>query len=468
MHLRTLDSYVGPYCITYKGYGYNGNYDGWVAPTFCVLAGGHLRTVVPEFLDQVTHKHESTVVHAKYTSPRTATIGFSGVEPFWDTKGVVLEYEHHGIPKRYEHSSFEYEDGQMLTMDDDGFVTLSYSHVYRHKSSGNVSTHTEQIMFDTKDYYPRDNPGNSIWVAKYTRSGDYSGLDQLHYIDKPWSGKRYQGFSKKATVFIKQFVSPSSYLRFQEIGFTHGSIELPAQLRSLCLEASKQAIGSIPAYADNNIANLAEMFSSVVSLLSEGVEFAWKGVSSLAGLWLAYRYSYSTTKSDTQQAIDAIARRAYYSYYRDTRIDGNASATIDGVSVSCHLKTYCHKRSSDLLSAIRLRLWEYGLLPSKYRLWDLVPFSFVADWVFNIGDTLKEEEDLSVLSHGYTFVDSSYSIKYTVSTDLGPVECYTRWESVPIFYADYNLHLDGHRPVKIVTQTKRAMDTIALAQGFRR
>jgi len=471
MHLKTIDLVCGDcFGLTLRA-NVSPDYEDHSLPTYLVVAGPTQRVVVPEFLDQVTHKHESSVIHAKYLNPTLATTKFNTeMLPYPGTTGFAREYSLTFITPEDGRFPFYYEQGTKIEISSDGKQVLyAKSRVYNYKTdSSRTSVHTEETIYRVTEGEMR---GSKLFVPYDKRSSDIKH-GKLWDCNGKWS-TGMQAFSERVHVEVRQFVSPSSYLKFMEPSWMHGYAQLPRELKALCFEASKQAIAQIPAYADNNIANIIEAASAVFSLLSSSVKIAWNGISSwgarqtLADLWMGYRYSYKTTDSDTQQAINAISRRAWYSYYRDTRVDGDATATINGVEAHVHLVAYCRKRTSDLLSAIRLRLWEYGLLPSKFTLWDLVPFSFVVDWVFNFGDGLKDEQDLAVISQGYTFDKSMYSVKYTVPTDLGQVSAYTRWESYPYFWSDYKLHIEGHKPLT-TTQVKRAADTVALVQGFRR
>lgn len=102
-------------------------------------------------------------------------------------------------------------------------------------------------------------------------------------------------------------------------------------------------------------------------------------------LWLAFRYSYNTSRADIKEAqkvlqrIKALADAENikaYGYYR----------TDNGTEYRAVI-TYCVEELKALQS-----IWErFGLDARPGHLWDIVPFSFVVDWFLDVGGKLEAE-----------------------------------------------------------------------------
>lgn len=92
-----------------------------------------------------------------------------------------------------------------------------------------------------------------------------------------------------------------------------------------------------------------------------------------------------------------------------------------------HVQTRCRILLQDnfalgaALSCI-LRLSNAGLLPSPSSLWDLVPMSFAADWVFHIGQRLAETET-ALLSAWMPVLN--YSITHRITAPAGVPDGYS-------------------------------------------
>jgi hypothetical protein len=161
-----------------------------------------------------------------------------------------------------------------------------------------------------------------------------------------------------------------------------------------------------------------------------------------ANLWLQYRYQYSTAISDFQTAIDY-----YYS---------NADAIMDDIySVGESPLLRCGFRHADTdyhyqfrlvpkrylsksyscnciataFDKLYVRLSNAGIQPSLKNFWDLVPYSFVIDWVLPIGDYLEHIDDERYID-AFDIVDTCESYKHKITdSSLGAtidVSMYTR------------------------------------------
>lgn len=145
----------------------------------------------------------------------------------------------------------------------------------------------------------------------------------------------------------------------------------------------------------NNLENLKdlkkikEMLPPILALLKK------RNLKTMADFWLWYKYSYKTTELDVrefirvlsfsmQQPKDSIAKWG-------KRYSG--STTIKGQNLSCtsHYLVYYKPVSWGILQTL-------GLDFNCTNLWDLVPFSFVADWFENLGDIFSQLDSYARLT----------------------------------------------------------------------
>lgn len=121
-------------------------------------------------------------------------------------------------------------------------------------------------------------------------------------------------------------------------------------------------------------------------------------IKSLSGLYLWYKYTYSTSMMDLQ---------AYYKFMLDYVQQSKSKSDNQHISL-----TY-----SDVISTLKgsiSRITRYNIYTNTYNggvmellgldvnlsnTWDLIPFSFVVDWFVNLGDILNTIDNSDTLSH---------------------------------------------------------------------
>ena len=112
-----------------------------------------------------------------------------------------------------------------------------------------------------------------------------------------------------------------------------------------------------------------------------------------AGNYLAVQFGVLPTISDIQDIIGAFRKRKPYldkcgfSVYNSSS-SASASVKLHDFTLEQHLKLAIDDEDSDL-DALTERLESWGILPTFENLWDLVPYSFVIDWLIDVGDLLR-------------------------------------------------------------------------------
>lgn len=140
----------------------------------------------------------------------------------------------------------------------------------------------------------------------------------------------------------------------------------------------------------NHIATIVELAATLKSLVS-----GFSGVGTLRDLWLQYRYVLNTTISDISE-------------FEDERIRNTVTQKHYGTAVSNSGALFRCALSADPATG---DLYRNGFSISLKTLWDMIPFSFVVDWLFPFGATAEAISDLQHYTNAYNYKSIVYSIK---------------------------------------------------------
>jgi hypothetical protein len=98
------------------------------------------------------------------------------------------------------------------------------------------------------------------------------------------------------------------------------------------------------------------------------------------------------------------------------------------------------------------------------NLWDIVPFSFVADWFFHVGDFLEKlDAKMGIDAAHYEFDVSIDSFTFERDSDVGRMRAYLR--TVSKGQRTISLDADHSYSTKTGTWLKRFGDSVALLMG---
>lgn len=176
-------------------------------------------------------------------------------------------------------------------------------------------------------------------------------------------------------------------------------------------EVYRNAMSSIGADV-NSLANVADFIGAVrdikkgrlfkgISSISDTVKMAAKG-------WLGYRYAYCTTKSDLEEYQKLVHK---FTHEDRTKVQ-IARAGLTNDAGSFHCKVVYSDNVCNKIDELYHQLCRAGLMVDEYKLWDMIPMSFVVDWFVPIGDLL---EDIS--THHWTAEYGMFNIS-TVTTSF--------------------------------------------------
>jgi hypothetical protein len=233
-------------------------------------------------------------------------------------------------------------------------------------------------------------------------------------------------------------------------------------LKALRQEAYIAAIDTVPSLNDNTLANVAEIVGVIKSLI---VDHKIRVPDNLASAWLAYRYQYTTGKMDAKEALSYINRKAH-DLSKGFSVYGSAVGKITS-DVTATVRCSMHMRSKELsnLDTLCAKLYEYGLSPSSYVVWDFIPYSFIVDWLIPVGDILHSH-DMDVAYHRqYDISDLWYSLSYDAISNGNYMHQYTRWseQSTPELNGFYTIETAHHASEKVTGF--RVLDSMSLLFG---
>lgn len=243
--------------------------------------------------------------------------------------------------------------------------------------------------------------GNSIpsyytekMIAPYL--GDIPGIPEVHpYHPRSFSYK-YNELSRWGMI--------------GQLGF------VPSGLMAGLGAAYLDATSNIPEAQANTITNLLDSISIIKNLV---VAVSTGSVKPLLGditkispqdFWLKYRYVYNTNKSDIEDFVSLSERLSDLSHAVGEQITLHGTYSRDEELFRCavtfELQDLMPKNLADKLRAIGFRL-------NLTNIWDIIPFSFMVDWVTGIGDYLSHFDSMyEALQYKPVSIWYSYETSY--------------------------------------------------------
>lgn len=229
---------------------------------------------------------------------------------------------------------------------------------------------------------------------------------------------------------------------------------------AMVADAYVEAVAGIPDASNmSNAVNAIQLAAAGVSALKAIItRDVSASIGSLSDAWLAYRYSYGTTKADLEEAADLLQRSADLLFTDRIRCNGTVRREInanDVVTARCSISL-----EASSLSNFKSTVERYGAQLDAYALWDLVPYSFIVDWFLDIGGLLEYARKQK-FARRVSPTDCWCSIERRWINEFGcPEVYYHRWRGQPPVSASSYV---SHDPSG-VTIVKRALDVLALAR----
>lgn len=289
-------------------------------------------------------------------------------------------------------------------------------------------------------------------------------LRNTQYNIRPFDPTIYDVSLKRSfllgeTDFVKSrerkvsFINPSSKL------FSRGK---------LMQDAFVDAINNIPRLSDNEFQNILEL----ASLLKElAVDKTLSLPETLSDVWLQYRYRYNTSIADYQEFLAFCQNMAMWGRRQGKlEVRGKARRTIttdngQEVLVTCVATVRLKAKELDQFGQIARALYHLGLGQSSYAIWDSIPYSFMVDWVFPIGNILNAYDLYKNFRFSYEIKEGSFSLSYTHKAAGIGIKNYTRWRfhTPPRLNASY--WFEDVAGTSTATSIKRGIDAATIFLG---
>lgn len=279
--------------------------------------------------------------------------------------------------------------GSLETMDD--YVTPSF---YSRRKRG-------EILFNDMFYSKRENLLTSVGAGTWWRYN--SGINCSGIM-------RYHEFKHEGPLFMEQCYAISNtaidgFLPVDQLISGSDVADLQSEISTKCLAGRGTADSNLfesVAEIRQTLDLLRNPFNSINRLLFKAGGLRKKGASA-AETWLQYRYGVLPLVSDIDSIIKGVKKKTG-NVRKTTRASGSLTRTksltldLDYSSVGGG-HNYIGKQISDVINVRAMSLDEYraslyenigfttaGLVTLP---WELIPYSFVADWFVNVGDYLQ-------------------------------------------------------------------------------
>lgn len=299
-----------------------------------------------------------------------------------------------------------------------------------------------QYIYATKKWYT-----GTFSMSYYKKVGDAHGSTNDYYLCK---------FTSDALHYDMDKVTPP---RFGE-QIVGGHVICQPDKLSLW-RAYSNAIENLPTDDMNWIEGIVDVVNFIVDIITLNLADLSIDLAKMpkyaADVWLTWRYVINTTKADVEDISSTRSRVAELT--RQLKA-GNRLMTTHGEGSSpwgvCHVSlTYA---IADVLELNNFIGYTERML--AYDAWDLIPFSFIVDWFYSVGDLLH---DISIHNTAMKLQAQSawYSYSYTDTSGGGQCKRYfrRRLNYVPGIPDDVSYVVDRNGDTRAL---KRSIDSLSI------
>lgn len=350
---------------------------------------------------------------AKGTMPLLPNIAYSGEQ---------LRWLHHSLTKSILRWSVDWVEVIMVQEKPDPYGYGAYSAYYAVHGTGAYRYVQDgwlwRLSFDY-DYY--ENRNLDLDVREYSWDELRAMLDNFKGLFHPSACSKSVSYARSFSFYengVCTALPPAydPYSRDKYIAWL-SYLEcdmMPYAWRQAVGECMLEAFENLPDISIGLIANILDLASSIATIASNirsGSllhEAAKLGEASNA--WLTYRYAVTTTTLDIEEYKLLIQRLNDLATISKDDITLHGTVTHNGVKYRLSFDVGVSQLIPDTISDV----WsQFGGDLSPAAIWDLIPYSFVADWFLGIGDFLENctlwSNGLSLHPHNLWFSIQSQS-----------------------------------------------------------
>lgn len=213
---------------------------------------------------------------------------------------------------------------------------------------------------------------------------------------------------------------------------------IPSRLAPGLSAAYLDTIRNIPAAQTNAIETCRDSLRAISTIakaistksVTPLIKGLTKSVSSPKDMWLSYRYMVNTSAMDLEDVRSLTCRLRDLKEFRGQTLTLRSTYVQGDICYRCAatfiLEDLLPHEFTEWLDA-------YGFRLDLENIWDLVPFSFIVDWFFHIGNFLGDVDNL-YLAHQYKPV----SIWYSYETSYDGQVVYTRFPGPALYSSPFS------------------------------
>lgn len=235
--------------------------------------------------------------------------------------------------------------------------------------------------------------------------------------------------------------------------------------QELLEKATLETMNAVMTTWDNGIQNLQGILE-LGKLLKQLKNGDFSSLPKKANdLWLQYRYVFSTSKMDAEEAVRGLMRkelREKLAAGGSILVSGQSSYHSDDLEILCRCHMQVRSLSSLLAEQLLVELDNWGMIPDTYLVWDMIPYSFIIDWFVPIGDALAVGDANRKFEQQYKVDRCMYSFAYTRKIKGVEVSNYSRWVSTPEVPLGFTFMADRYDSTSTKTIFKRIVDVWAI------
>lgn len=251
---------------------------------------------------------------------------------------------------------------------------------------GSTLYHRATLVSKTVKYYPFTyaTVENILipWVISQFSAIEWSSLTKR--------ANYYVSFSATAppidVALVKEFYTTSEHEWLTALDlFSQQSVKFG--------ELHYQALSKIDLLDINGLAYLSDL-RKVISGIRDVLSTLRGDISpkALSDLYLSYKYGLRLTAKDTAEIAQSVKS------VRKSGVSATANLSIDGTEIEV-TTTIRYKPLDTVFEDIYNFLRRWDLLISAENVWDLIPFSFVVDWLYDVGEITERLDILDLVSH---------------------------------------------------------------------
>ena len=293
-------------------------------------------------------------------------------------------------------------------------------------------------------------------------------LEGLIPGDAPWQSS---GYAEKVSAVLPDISLDYSFL-LNENGLINGYgplgiIQSEMVRQELLQRATFETMNAIMTTWDNGIQNLQGILelSKLLNKLKNG---DFSSLSKKANdLWLQYRYVICTNILDAEEGVKALLEkelREKIAAGGTALFSGQSFFDIDDIHITCRCHMQVRSAASYIAEQLLFELDRWGMIPDRYLVWDMIPYSFIVDWFVPIGDALAVEDANEKFGQQFKVDRCMYSFAYTRNIKGVEVRNYSRWVSDPVIPLGFTYMVDRYGTTSAKTIFKRIIDVWAITR----